>query len=73
MNDEPNIRLPMREPKSEWQELADELLNGGYRLTTWEAEFCSSFLDRGFPEPTERMKEVFDRTAEKFGLDCPDD
>ena len=73
MDDEPNTRLPDPRPKSEWQILADNLLNGGHHLTQWEQEFCWSFLDRGFREPTERMKDVFLRMAEDYNEDAPDD
>ena len=66
---DPRTTLP---PVSEWRDCVEELLEDD-RLTEWEEEFCTSFLDSTFANPTERMAEIFRRIADKCGVECPDD
>lgn len=66
----PDPKTTLPEP-SEWRDLAEELL-ADYDLTDWEIDFCQDFLDRGFPEPTDRMKDVFRDIAEKYDLELPE-
>jgi hypothetical protein len=40
-------------------------------LTNWEQGFIESFLSRGWPAPTPKQRSVFERIADKLGMECP--
>lgn len=40
-------------------------------MTEWEQGFVESFIARGFPKPTPKQQAVFERIAEKLGVECP--
>ena len=68
-NNDPRTTLP-----SEWENLAQKIINDHVdEIGDWEYGFLESFLDRGFPTPTPRQREVFIRLCDEYGLECPDD
>jgi hypothetical protein len=55
-----------------WRACANAMLERSNALTPWEIEFCQGFLDRKWHRPSERMRTVFGRIAEKLGLELPE-
>ena len=63
---------PRARPAS-WRATAEEMLaEYGDDLTEWETGFLQSFLDRRWHTPTERQQGVFERIADKVGIELPD-
>lgn len=55
-----------------WRDLCRELLDDcSEDLTEWETEFVESYLERGWPSPTTKQQAVFERIAEKCGVETP--
>lgn len=55
-----------------WTMVARELLNDhDDELNEWETEFCEGFIDRGWASPTPKQRAVFERIANKCGVECP--
>lgn len=65
--------ITMRERKLTWfafvRELRDDFEE---ELTTWEQGFVESFIERGWAKPTPKQRTIFERIADKFGLECPE-
>ena len=40
-------------------------------LTDWEQGFVESFVDRHWNNPSPKQRAVFERIADKLGVDCP--
>jgi hypothetical protein len=40
-------------------------------LTNWEQGFVDSFIARGWPMPTPKQRNVFERIAKKLDMECP--
>lgn len=56
-----------------WQTFAREIRDHFFgELNDWEEGFVESFIERGWPSPTEKQKGVFERIADKLDLDCPE-
>lgn len=56
-----------------WVGLAKQMLEDDDELLTpWEQEFCESFLERGWGTPSPKQRAVFERIADKCGMDCPE-
>ena len=55
-----------------WRVFAQSLLDDDDgRLNSWEREFVASFIDRGWDRPTDRQQGVFERIADKCGVNTP--
>lgn len=66
-------RAPRPRPGT-WQALVRDLLEEhGEQLSEWEEGFLESFRRRGWHTPTDRQRPVFERIANKLGVDLPDD
>jgi hypothetical protein len=52
-----------------WRALAEDLLDED--INDWETEFCEGFIARGWASPSEKQRAVFERMADKFGLNTP--
>lgn len=60
-------------PGQEWRDLAKDILaRFNSKTTHWEKEFLTSFLTRGWPHPTPRQRDVFERIANKCELELPE-
>jgi len=53
-----------------WRDYVETCLQTG-RLNQWETEFCEGFIERGWDEPTEKQKPIFERIGRKCGVDTP--
>ena len=53
-----------------WRDFVETCLQTG-RLNQWETEFCEGFIERGWDEPTEKQKPIFERIGRKCGVDTP--
>lgn len=63
--------LPQQPPS--WQSLARLIRDNHERnVTDWEYGFVESFIERGWPTPTEKQRKIFQRIAVKLDLICPD-
>lgn len=69
--DQRRASLPNR-PAS-WQALARLIRDKHERdITDWEYGFIESFIERGWPTPTEKQRKIFQRIAAKLDILCPD-
>lgn len=60
-------------PGQEWRDLTKDLIaRFAARTTNWEKEFLTSFLTQGWPRPTPRQRDVFERIANKCDLELPE-
>ena len=56
-----------------WQPFVAEILKDrANELSEWEEEFCASFVERRWPSPTAKQRDVFVKIAEKLHLQLPD-
>ena len=61
-------------PSNPWKAFAVECLDDQkHRLTAWEVDFCESWVERPFPHPTPKQRAIFERLADRFDMELPDD
>lgn len=71
---EGHAQRPVRTtPMQTWVSFARELIEG-YEddLNDWEQGFVSNYVSRGWGQPTPKQRAVFERIAEKLGMECPE-
>jgi flagellar biosynthesis/type III secretory pathway protein FliH len=69
------LREGQRAPRSRlasWRAIAGDMLGRTDELTEWEQQFIQSFVDRRFHTPTEKMRAVFEKIADKLGMVLPE-